>query len=672
MDGLILLGRQVASIAIECVVTISLAAIAGLLAARFLGHRQPSRAFLAIAAAFGVAAMLVLGRGQARVEPDLPDVPAVWEAHAAPAPPMGSEPAAAPAPTVTPGLHGKYGSMFQVLITRRPPAGLPDPAEPAAPARAPWLAGFGLLWLAGFLVLCLRRLAGILASGRLLNRSRPCRDPRLLKAAESVRILLDGRRAELRMLPGGGAAFVAGLFRPRIILPAEAGQWPPERLASILLHEHVHAQRLDVPVAEGLRLVAALAWCSPFPWRALALALRLREQACDAAVLGAGVPRTAYATDLLEAARSLAPEPAASAALNARGSSLEARIRAILAGPGSRPWWDRPLRTAAAAGLVAAALGAARLAGPLYRLPELSAQESLPRGPREWLAGAHPGPGGSAARGAFALVSDGGYVRIRLRYRGSTRDVRVPAVALPGELPLSGRARIIVPFGDLVDGQSRQPFFNPGWSLWDVPQAPVLAAGAGRVVVDRIDPCYGPVIEVAHGEGLRTRYGLGPAGRSLVRAGEHVTAGSPIGLSGLRSPLDLPVLNFGILVQLGKDRVALDPAPFLFASAGNRRTPLCASVVNAAVRLGDRVELERLFADGVIPDHSATDGTLPLEWALLAQNLPMARELLAAGADPRAATWDVHHAYIACHGPTLTELARDSGNPALEALFASK
>jgi murein DD-endopeptidase MepM/ murein hydrolase activator NlpD len=671
MDGLILLGRQVAPFAIQCAVTISLAAIAGLLAARCLGPRQSARAFLVLAAALGLAALQVLGRGPARVDGDPPGPPAVQETRAAPVPPAEFQPGAAPARTATPGLSGKYGSMFQILITRQPPVNLPAPADPAG---SPWLAGFGLVWLAGFLALSLRRLGGILATRRLLERSRPCRDPRLLKAVESVRILLDGRPVELRVQPGHGAAFVAGLFRPRIVLPAEAAQWPPERLASTLLHEHVHAQRLDVPVAEGLRLVAALAWCSPFPWRALALALRLREQACDAAVLRAGVPRVGYATDLLDAARSLAqvPDPVAAAALAARASHLEGRIRAILAGPGTRPWWDRPLRTAAAAGLVAAALGLARLAGPLYRLPEFSAQEGLPRGPGEWLAGVDARPGPGAGRGAFALVPEDGYVRIRLRFRGNTRAFRVPAVALPGMLPLGGRARMIVPFGDLVDGQSRQPFFNPGWSIWDVRQAPALAAGTGRVVVDRVDPRSGPVIEVAHGDGLRTRYVLGLAGRSLVQAGEHVTAGTPLGIPGARTPLDLPVLHFSILVPVGEERVSLDPAPFLLASASNRRTPLCTSVVNAAVRLEDRVELDRLLAGGVTPDHPATDGTLPLEWALLTRNLPIVRDLLAAGADPRVATWDVHQAHIAWHGPTLTELARDSGDPALVALFATR
>jgi murein DD-endopeptidase MepM/ murein hydrolase activator NlpD len=446
--------------------------------------------------------------------------------------------------------------------------------------------------------------------------------------------------------------------------------WPPARRTSTLLHEYLHVRRWDVPVAEGLRLITTLAWFSPFPWFALSLALKLREQACDGAVLRAGIARAAYATDLLDAARSLArPRPAASASICA-GSSLEIRIRAVLEDPLVQPLRDRLARTAAAGALLAGALGMARSAGPLYSIPEFSSREALPRGPGEWGAGADPRPGGTTLQGAFSLSLEGDYARIRLRFRGRLREFRLPAAALPGSLPLSGRARMIVPFGDLVDDQARKPFFNPGWSIWDGRQVPVRAAAPGRVLATRIDPRYGLVIEVDHGAGLRTRYGLGRQGVSNVVAGEYVSPWAPIGTLGACSPYDLPVLNFSILVQFGAERVALDPAPFLLAQAESRGTPLCASVVNAAVRLQDRAELERLIAGGAALNHPSADGTLPLEWALMNGNLAIAKDLVAAGADPRAATWNVHQAHIALHGPTVAELARDSANPAFAALLA--
>lgn len=664
MDPLIVFGRLMAPLALEATVTISLAALAALLAARLLGQR-PARAFGYIAAALGLAMLLVLSRSPAPAGDDPPSLPAVWEEPAPAAAPPDREPAAAPAMTSTPGLSGRYGSLFQVLIARFPAAS----SDPPGPAGCPWAAGFGLVWLAGFLALVLGRLLAILGTCRLLGRTRACADPRLLRAAESVRLLLDGRRVELRLLPGARTALVAGLLRPRIILPADAVHWPLERLTATLLHEHAHAQRLDVPVAEGLRLAAALAWWSPLPWRALALALRLREEACDAVVVRGGIPGTVYAAGLLDAARSLARAASPAAAASLAAGHLERRIRAVLDRSAAHPWWDGPLRTGAAAGLVAASLGLARIAAPLYGIPELPPRDNLPRGAGEWLAGAEPRAGASAARGAFALAFLDGYARIRLRYRGHTHLLQVPAIALPARLPLTGRARMIVPFGDLVDGQSGQAFFNPGWSIWDGRQAQVLAAASGRVAVARIDPANGPIIEILHGGGLRTRYGLGRDGRSRVQAGEFVAAGTELGQPGAGSALDLPVLQFSVLAQVGEERIALDPAPFLLGPAENRRTPLGASAVNAAVRLEDPAQLARLLAWGVVPDHAAADGTLPLEWALMAGNLPIIRELLDAGADPRVPTWNVHQAAIARHGPTILELARTSGDPALAALF---
>lgn len=662
MDGLLLFGRWIATFAVDGAVKISVVAIAALLAARLLGRRQPSRSFAFIVSSFGLAALLLFGRGLVRPDGEPGPVPASLRSHVRLLSVEGV-PAAGPARTGIPGLTAKYGSMFQIRIARAP-------AAIQARAETPWIPVLGFTWLAGFLALSARRLLGILGVRRLLRRSRPCADPRLLRAAETVREALQARRAELRMSDAGQVAFVAGLFRPWIILPAQAARWPEERLTSTLLHEYLHVKRFDVPIAEALHLIASLAWFSPFPWLACSLALKLREQACDAAVLRAGIPRAAYATDLLEAARSLAQAARpATAAVSSGGSRLEARIRAILEGPAAAPRGDRLLRAAAASALLALALAALRIAGPLCSIPECS-RDIPPRGPGEWIAAADPRQGGLTLQGAFSLAQDADDARVRLRFRGQLRDLRIASFALPGRFPLSARARMIAPFGELVDGQSRKPFFNPGWSIWDDRQAPVVAAAPGRVVVERVDSRYGTVIEVEHGDGLRTRYGLGRNGISCVEAGEFVAAGAPLGTFAAFTPYDLPVLNFSVLMEVDGEEVALDPAPFLLASASNRGTPLSVSVVNAAIRLEDRDELARLLARGVALNHPSTDGTLPLEWALLTGNLAIAKDLLAAGADPRAATWDVHQAHIALHGPTVAELARNAADPALAALLA--
>lgn len=429
----------------------------------------------------------------------------------------------------------------------------------------------------------------------------------------------------------------------------------------------MHVKRFDVPLAEGLRLLASLAWCSPFPWLALSAALRLREEACDEAVLHAGVPRTTYAADLLDSARSLATRPAVAAPLSSR-SHLEHRLRAILADPVIASRCEQVMRTGAAAGLIAATIGLARLAAPLYAIPEFGPGETLPQNPGEWAAAGSSQEG----RGAFSLAQAGAYTWIQLRFRGRASTVRVPSGVLPSAFPLTPRARLIVPFGELFDATSQRPFVNPGWSIWDDRQVAVRAAAPGRVHTIRFEPGRGPVIEVDHGEGLNTRYGLGRCGTSSVVPGEFVLAGTPIGTFGACSPYDLPSLSFSVFLDVRGEQVALDPTPFLFGPVENRAAPLGASLVNATVRLDDRAGLRRLIALGLPLNQPSGDGTLPLEWALLNQNLPIAQELVAAGADPETPTWDVHQAHIALHGPTVAELARDTADPDLTALLAPR
>jgi hypothetical protein len=648
MEALILFGRWIAPFAIDCTARISLAALAGLAAAHLLGPRRPARAFAFIAAAFGLAAVLTFARGHIRFDGEPLDRPFATEIHAAPAVPGEGEPLPVPAGTGTPGLVAKYGSMFQIRLA-------PQAPSDGGGRSTPWIPALGLLWTAGFLATILYRLLGWILVRRRLARATPA-DPRIARAAETVRETVEAFRAEVRISERRGSPCVAGLLRPVILLPVQSATWPGERLLPALLHEYLHVKRLDVPVAEGLRFLASLAWFSPFPWMALAAAFRLREEACDEAVLEADIPPAAYALELLASARELDPVRQPVAALGGT-SLLEQRIRRVLE---VRPRRRFLLRTAGAALLLASAACLIRMTAPLYALPEFGEDEARPQGPREWVAAEDPRSGPASRQGAFSLARSGGYTCLRLRFRGRETEFRFPTSTLPGTLPLTPRARMIVPYGSLQDAQSGRPFFNPGWSIWDDRQVPVMAAGTGRVAINRIDPRFGPLIEVDHGQGLRTRYALGRRGCSLVQAGDFVLAGAPLGRFGACAPCDLPTLNFSVILAAGGDQVALDPAPFLFA-AGNREAPLAASVVNAAVRLGDRCELQRLAGCGIDLNIPSADGTLPLEWALMGQDPALVQDLLRAGADPQTPTWNVHQPHIALHGPTVAELAKDTG-----------
>jgi TonB family protein len=123
-----------------------------------------------------------------------------------------------------------------------------------------------------------------------------------------------------------------GLFRPCVVLPAQARDWDPDRVRVVLSHELAHIRRHDWTVqivAEMLRIVY---WFNPLVWRACTGLRRESEQACDDAVLTAGVGPREYAAHLLALARTCRRSgPAwAGATPMARPSTLERRFAAML------------------------------------------------------------------------------------------------------------------------------------------------------------------------------------------------------------------------------------------------------------------------------------------------------------------------------------------------------
>lgn len=82
--------------------------------------------------------------------------------------------------------------------------------------------------------------------------------------------------------PGMPSAFVLGLFRPRIYLPAGLSG---EERAHVLAHERAHLRRLD-HVTRLLGFAAlCLHWFNPLVWLALRLSARDMELSCDERVL---------------------------------------------------------------------------------------------------------------------------------------------------------------------------------------------------------------------------------------------------------------------------------------------------------------------------------------------------------------------------------------------------
>jgi bla regulator protein BlaR1 len=107
---------------------------------------------------------------------------------------------------------------------------------PAATASKPvrteidWLF---LVWLAGATFVLARFGVGTARIWLITRRARP--------------MSIAGVSGHIRVLAAeqGSMPLAWRVVRPVILLPAEAGQWPPERLRAVLLHELAHIDRHD-------------------------------------------------------------------------------------------------------------------------------------------------------------------------------------------------------------------------------------------------------------------------------------------------------------------------------------------------------------------------------------------------------------------------------------------
>jgi TonB family protein len=123
-----------------------------------------------------------------------------------------------------------------------------------------------------------------------------------------------------------------GFVRPRILLPAGATQWSPERRRTVLSHELAHIARHDWLAQIFAELTRAIYWFHPLMWFAAAKLRSESERACDDSVLNSGVDPSHYANQLLELARTLknAHRGWSTALAIARPTNLERRFIAML------------------------------------------------------------------------------------------------------------------------------------------------------------------------------------------------------------------------------------------------------------------------------------------------------------------------------------------------------
>ena len=190
-----------------------------------------------------------------------------------------------------------------------------------------WTDWIAVCWAGGTLFLLARLIVGIGAVWHLSTRSNHFNSliphiPPSWKRPVSV------RQSDAVTVP-----MVWGLFRPVILLPADADEWEPERRRAVLLHELAHIQRQDWLIQTIAQITCAVYWFNPLIWLAARRMQAEMEQACDDHVLNAGYQSTDYAQHLLDIVRNIKGLRSASRATVAmvRQSKIEGRLRTILA-----------------------------------------------------------------------------------------------------------------------------------------------------------------------------------------------------------------------------------------------------------------------------------------------------------------------------------------------------
>ena len=190
-----------------------------------------------------------------------------------------------------------------------------------------WTDWVVVCWAGGVLFLLARLIVGIGAVWHLSARSSQFKGS-IPHIRPGWKRTVSVRRSDAVTVP-----MVWGLFRPVILLPADADEWQPERRRAVLLHELAHIQRQDWLMQTIAQITCAVYWFNPLVWFAVRRLRTEAERACDDHVLNAGYQSTDYAQHLLDIVRNIKAVRFASRATvaMARPSRIEGRLRTILA-----------------------------------------------------------------------------------------------------------------------------------------------------------------------------------------------------------------------------------------------------------------------------------------------------------------------------------------------------
>jgi beta-lactamase regulating signal transducer with metallopeptidase domain len=293
------------------------------------------------------------------------------------------------------GLDAASAAMARKLQPRASDANPSAPAPrdvPAAAAAAPasqswtdvtnisWPAVALFVWLAGAGLILGRLALGIVAVQIMSRTTQRVSSGAWIDLATSLAASLDIAHITFRRSLKARMPMAWGVFRPSVVMPAEADGWPLDRLRIVLLHELAHVKRRDCLTHMLAQVTCAVYWMNPLVWMAAKHVRAERERACDDLVLAAGTRGVDYADQLLEIARAMSsgrfPGVAAGASLAmAHRSQLEGRLMAILDPTVPRSGVSCLRTTAAAAVALAALLPLASVQAWTYRVEAAALQQ---------------------------------------------------------------------------------------------------------------------------------------------------------------------------------------------------------------------------------------------------------------------------------------------------------
>ncbi len=188
-------------------------------------------------------------------------------------------------------------------------------------------------WLAGFVLVLLHMLSGMIAVRLLANRASPIVDGTWTDLSEELgdRLFIT-RSIRLLQSPDCTSPMTWGGWNPVVMLPENSVQWSDEKKRCVLTHEYAHIKRWDTVSQTLSRVVCAVQWFNPLVWFAAKKYRAEREFACDQYVIESGLPATGYAQYLLDIAltfKSTLTRPYGALTM-ARPSQLEGRVLTVL------------------------------------------------------------------------------------------------------------------------------------------------------------------------------------------------------------------------------------------------------------------------------------------------------------------------------------------------------